>query len=321
MTTVVLVDSDFPDSEVERDVLARSGLDLAEAEAADPDAVQAAAPDARGLLVQWTRVDAAMLDALPRLRAVGRFGVGVDSIDVDEASRRRVVVTHSGDYATEEVAAHTVALALALLRRLPAGDRAVRSGDWTRARHFVGMRRLSGLRAGVVGLGRIGSRVGEHLAALGMDVAGYDPVCGSSRIPLAESLDDLVAASDLVTLHVPLTADTRGLIDARRLALLPDGAVLVNAARGGLVDEEALIHELALGRLGGAGLDVFEHEPLSAGHALCARDDILLSPHVGYFSEEALVEARTRTAAGVAAVLAGEQPSDVANPEVLEAIG
>lgn len=319
MSRVVLVDSDFPDSAVERKVLQRAGVELVEADATDPAAVRAAAPDALGLLVQWTRVGAEMLDALPQVRAIGRFGVGVDTIDVDEASRRSIVVTHSGDYATEEVAAHTLALALSQLRRLPAGDRAVRRGDWTGARHFAGMRRLSGLRAGVVGLGRIGSRVAELFATLGMDVVGYDPIGSSTRIRSVASLDELLAESDLVTLHVPLTADTRGLIDARRLALMPDGAVLVNAARGGLVDEEALIGELASGRLGGAGLDVFESEPLSVDHALCTREDVLLSPHVGYFSEEALVEARTRTTRGVAAVLTGERPGDVANPEVLEA--
>jgi D-3-phosphoglycerate dehydrogenase len=181
------------------------------------------------------------------------------------------------------------------------------------------MRRPSSLRAGVIGLGRIGRRVAELLARLGMEVTGFDPVVDAAEIPLARSLDDLVAASDLLTLHVPLTPATERLIDARRLASMPSGALLVNAARGGLVDEEALLAEVRSGRLAGAALDVFEREPLQARHPLCACEAILLSPHVGYFSEEAVVEARTRTVAGVAAVIRGQRPADVANPEVLEA--
>jgi phosphoglycerate dehydrogenase-like enzyme len=310
--SVLLLDSDFPDDGLEREALAKEGIELVDGRSAAPG------NDPEGLIVMWTKVTAELLDSHPSVRVVGRFGVGVDSIDVDAATRRGVAVVHSGDYATEEVSAHAVAMALALLRRLPAGDAAVRRGDWSGAGHHRGIRRLSSLRAGVVGLGRIGRRVAAQLEALGLAVCGYDPHAAPAEVDCAASLDELVAKSDVLTLHAPLTAGTRHLIDARRFALMPPGSVLVNAARGGLVDQAALAAALDAGRPAAAALDVFEDEPLAAGHPLCARDDVLLSPHVGYFSEQAMVEARTRTVTGVADVLRGRRPRDVADPAALD---
>lgn len=314
---VLLTDSDFGDCELERSALAEAGLELVTTEGRWTEALPGIAANAEGILVQWVPVDEDLLGALRSLRVVGRFGVGVDTIDLEAASRRGIAVVHSGNYATEEVALHTVSLALAAFRRLLPGDRAVRSGRWTDDGYFRGIRRLSGLQAGVVGLGRIGARVAAHLGALGMRVVGYDPQARPPEVPQAASLDQLLTESDLVTLHVPLTPATSGLIDSRRLSLMPPGSVLVNAARGGLVDEDALVRELEAGRLAGAALDVFRNEPLPRDHPLCQRDDVLLSPHVGYYSEQALIEARSRTVEGVISVLRGERPRDIANPEVL----
>jgi D-3-phosphoglycerate dehydrogenase len=313
--TILLADSDFPDTDLERALIEADGLRLVEPAPGGSGSLPEVGRAAVGLLVQWTRVGGDLLAALPNLRAVGRFGVGVDTIDIEAATRREIAVVHSGDYATEEVALHAVALALALLRRVTLGDAAVRSGQWTGSGYHRGIRRASGLRAGVVGLGRIGCRVGQHLSALGLPVAGYDPMPGECPVARTSSLDELLATSDLVSLHLPLTADSRGLIDARRLSLLPPGALLVNTARGGLVDEAALADRLASGQLGGAALDVFEDEPVGPGHPLTGLANVVLSPHVGYFSEQAMVEARTRTVTNLLAAVRGEQPRDIANPQ------
>jgi phosphoglycerate dehydrogenase-like enzyme len=313
--TVLLADSDFPDTDLERALIEADGLRLVEPAPGGSGSLPEMGRDAVGLLVQWTRVGADLLAGLPKLRAVGRFGVGVDSIDVEAATRRAVAVVHSGDYATEEVALHAVALALALLRRVRLGDAAVRSGQWTGSGYHRGIQRASRLRAGVVGLGRIGCRVGQHLSALGLPVAGYDPMPGQCPIARVGSLDELLANSDLISLHLPLTAGTHGLIDARRISLLPAGALLVNTARGGLVDEVALAERLAHGELGGAALDVFADEPVAPGHPLTGLANVVLSPHVGYFSEQAMAEARTRTVTNLLAAIRGEQPRDIANPQ------
>jgi D-3-phosphoglycerate dehydrogenase / 2-oxoglutarate reductase len=319
MSTVLLLDADFADRDPEREILTAAGLELVEPDWSEPGDLAELAGSTAGALVMWTPVDAALLDALPGLRAVGRYGIGVDTIDVAEATRRGIAVVHSGDYATEEVAAHALALALALLRAVPAGERAVRSGEWTGGEYFHALRRPSTLRAGVVGLGRIGRRMAAHLEALGMAVAGYDPIARVEGIAQVGSLEELLRRSDLVSLHLPLTDDTRHLIDRERLALMPEGSVLVNTARGGLVDQAALLDALDRGPLAGAGIDVFEEEPLGTGHPLAGRDDVVLSPHVGYFSVEAIAEARRNTVESVVAAVTGGEPRTLANPEVLRA--
>lgn len=321
MTAVILADSDVPDVDLERRELEAAGLGLVVAASAAVDDVVRAAPDARGLLVMWSRVDADLMDMLPRLRVIGRFGTGVDVVDVEEATRRGIAVVNSGHYATEEVAAHAVALSLALLRRVCTLDRAVREGTWDPIGGAAGMRRLSSLRAGVIGLGHIGERVARTLQALGLDVAGYDELVAPSGIERASTLTELLERSDLVTIHVPLLPTTRRLIDARALGLLPHGALVVNTSRGAIIDEQALIAALGEGRLAGAALDVFEDEPLPDRSSLRDISNVVLTPHVAYYSEEALLEARLRTVRSLAAVLTGNEPADLVNPEYATAAG
>lgn len=315
MIRVILADSDVPDVELERQELEQEGIELIVAPSADVEDVVGAASDAQGVLVMWSRVDRQVMTMLPQLRVIGRFGTGVDVIDVEEATQRGIAVVNSGHYATEEVAAHAVALSLALLRRVCALDRHVRRGEWDPIGGAAGMRRLSTLRAGVIGLGHIGERVARALQALGLDVAGFDEATFPAGIERTATLSQLLERSDLVSIHVPLLPATRTLMEASALARMPDGAFLVNTARGAIVDEEALIEALQRGKLAGAALDVFEDEPLSVDSPLREMENVVLTPHVAYYSEEALLEARLRTVRSLAAVLTGREAPDLVNPD------
>lgn len=317
MTTVVLADSDFPDTELERRELAEVNARLVLAPSPSPSDVIAAAAQAEGLLVMWSRAGAELFDGLPRLRVVGRFGTGVDTIDVAEATRRGIAVVNSGHYSTEEVAAHAVALIMALVRRVCELDRSVRSGEWDPMAHVSEIRRISALRAGVVGLGHIGTRVGRHLQQLGFSVRGYDPQIGAAGIDQEDTLEALLAVSDLVSLHVPLTNATHHLIDRDALARVSPGALLINTSRGSVVDEAAVVEALESGRLAGAALDVFEHEPLSRDSPLLKLRNVILTPHVAYYSLQAVEEARLRTVRAMAQVLRGEVPDELVNADAL----
>ncbi|MCX4097024.1 C-terminal binding protein [Nocardia sp. alder85J] len=248
----------------------------------DPGEIAAAAAGATALLAGYAPVGAQLLDRLPRLRIVSLLSQGSDTVDMAAATARGVWVASVGDAATEEVATHAWALALALVRRL---DFFALHGrrDWL-ARPAAGPRRLSELTLGLIGLGRTGTRIAALAAGSVRRILGH----GHGPIPAgvtATSLDEVVARSDLLSLHLPLTAATAGLIDARRLAAMPPGAWLVNVSRGGLVDAEALADALDSGHLAGAALDVLDTEPPPAGDRLAGHPRVLLTPHIAYLSD------------------------------------
>jgi D-3-phosphoglycerate dehydrogenase / 2-oxoglutarate reductase len=306
VSVVVLLDADFASLDPERQLLGDAGHELAfDEDSPSPHDVEA-------MLMTWRPVDDAELSRWPRLRVIGRFGVGVDMIDLEGAREREVAVVNSGEYSTEEVTTHALALTLALLRQVVGGDRATRRGGWTEATDASRMARVSDLIVGVVGLGRIGRRVGHTWSAgFGCEVIGHDPhatLGGGEPIRQVERLEDLLAVADVVTLHSPLTAESRHLIGAEQLATMKRTAVLVNVARGGLVDEQALVEALGGGEIGGAGLDVFEDEPLEARAVITRLDNVVLSPHVGYLSPKALEQARRQTVEDLIGVLAGRDP-------------
>ncbi|MCB9563260.1 MAG: D-glycerate dehydrogenase [Kofleriaceae bacterium] len=283
-------------------------------------ALAAALGDADALVPLLTeRVDAAVLDAAPRLRVVANYAVGHDNVDVAAATARGVCVANTPDVLTEATADLAFALLLAAARRLGEGERLVRAGAWTgwAPDQLLGAD-VFGRTLGLVGLGRIGAAVGRRARGFAMPILYAAPrpsphaaELGATRV----ELDELFARADVISLHCPLTPSTRGLVDARRLARVRPGAILVNTARGALIDEPALAAALAAGRLGGAGLDVFAAEP-AIDPALIASDRAVLAPHIG----SATTRARTRMvelcASAVRSVLAGEAPPNLVNPEV-----
>lgn len=286
-----------------------SGDDLARA-MADADAV---------IVRSATKITRASLGAPGRLKVIGRAGVGVDTIDVDAATEHGIAVLNAPSGNTISAAELAFALLLALVRRVPAADRSMKQGEWDRAR-FSGTE-LQGKTLGLVGAGRIGGEVSRRAHAFGMRVVVYDPFLNEDRartldVELA-SLEDVLRRADVLSIHVPLTDSTAGLIGAAQLAMMKRGALLVNAARGGIVDESALAHALANNRLGGAALDVFEQEPLPADHPLRKIDNLVLTPHLGASTEEAQQNVALEIAEAVrAALLDGDLSRAVNAPAI-----
>ena len=264
-------------------------------------------PDYDALVVRsQVKVDAEALAAGSRLVVVGRAGVGVDNIDLDAATRAGITVVNAPTANTIAAAEHTLALLYALVRHVPAADASMRGGEWQRAR-FMG-HELRGQTLGIVGLGRIGMAIADRARAMEMELIGNDPyvteeVAAQHAIRLLP-LPELLARADAVTLHVPLTHATRGLVGARELALMKPSAVLVNVARGGVVDETALADALREGRLAGAAVDVFEKEPPTDSPLLAAPNTVL-TPHLGASTEEAQAKVAVETVGQLLDVLAG----------------
>jgi (S)-sulfolactate dehydrogenase len=266
--------------------------------------------DADALIVRnRTSVDVALLDLAPRLRVVGRLGVGLDNIDVAACEARRIEVIPASGANALAVAEYVIATAMLLLRGAYLSTADVSGGHWPRSTLSNG-RELAGKTLGLVGFGGIGRATGQLARALGMRVTGFDPhVPASSRVwndehTLPRAFADLVAEADVVSLHVPLTPATRGLIGAERLATMRSDAVLINTARGGVVDEAALAAALRARKLGGAALDVFDHEPLAAGSPLAGCPGLLLTPHIAGVTRESNQRVSALIAAKVTEVLA-----------------
>jgi glyoxylate reductase len=282
------------------------------------EALLAAAERAEGLLCLLTdRVDAPLLARAQRLRALSSCSVGLDHVDLAAATGRRIPVGHTPGVLTDTTAELALSLLLAVARRVAEADRFVREGRWREwAPDLLLGRDLAGSTLGVIGLGAIGRAVAARAHALGMRVLGWNRT--PRPVPDVEpvSLGDLLARVEFVTVHVALTDETRGLLDAAAFARMRPGASLVNVARGGIVDEAALAAALASGRLGGAALDVFATEPLPAASPLLAAPNLVLTPHIG----SASVRTRTRMAdlavANLLAGLRGERMPHCANPEV-----
>jgi D-3-phosphoglycerate dehydrogenase len=303
---VVVTDQVFPDVEIERQVLGEVGGEL-EVAAGTREDVLARAPGADALLNTYLPIDRDLIARLQRCRIVARYGIGVDNVDLIAAQEVGIVVTNVPDYCVEEVAAHTLALLLSLLRRLPQADAAVRAAAWGTA-PVRPIHRLSGLAIGLVGYGRIARRLSDSLRVLGCRILVHDPyITPSEDGPALVSLEELLRSSDAVSLHAPLTPETRGLIGAPQLELMPEHAVLVNTSRGPLVILEDLLGALRAGRIRGAGLDVFEKEPVNA-EALRDVPGLLATPHMAYYSEEAIRESQRKAAMQVVKVLRGEPP-------------
>jgi phosphoglycerate dehydrogenase-like enzyme len=258
-------------------------------------------------------VDAALLARAPRLRVLARTGVGVDLVDLEEASARGIAVVTTPGAGTRAVAEGVLAHALHLVKRLAPLTRLVREGCWAE-RAGVAVGDLDGATIGIIGYGRIGRRVGELAAAFGMRVRAHDPISPPPADVDCPDLGELAGTSDVLTLHAPLTAATHHLVDAGLLARIRPGAVVVNCGRGGLLDLDAALAALESGRLGGIGLDVFDPEP-PAHHPLFDHPNVVLTPHLMGLSRRATAATFAAAARGVADVLAGRRPPALANPD------
>jgi D-3-phosphoglycerate dehydrogenase / 2-oxoglutarate reductase len=304
---VVVTDQVFPDVETERALLADIDAEL---EVADgpPDEVLRRARDADALLNTYLGVDADGIGQLERCKVIARYGIGVDNIDLVAAREAGIVVTNVPDYCLEEVGVHALALILALYRRLPEADAIVRGGGWG----IDGVRpigRVSELSVGLVGYGQIARRLADALRALGAEVLAFDPYVNpdAARPVRLVGLEELLETADVVSLHCPLTPETRGLIGRSELARMRKDAILVNTSRGPLVVLDELLDALRRGEIRGAALDVFEQEPPDPA----AFEDVpglLLTPHMAFYSEASIRESQRKAATQIIKVLRGEEP-------------
>jgi D-3-phosphoglycerate dehydrogenase len=314
--TVVITDCDHPDVDPERAVFADAGVEVRLEHCASAEDVIGVARDADALIVQYAPVGDEVLHALERCRGVVRYGVGVDTIDVEAATRRGVWVVNVPDYGTEEVSDHAVALLLCLLRGVVRLDRSVRDGGWDESAARP-LHRLSTRTVGVVGCGRIGAAFARKVRGLGLAVQAHDPtgVPGELREAGVEeaALEELLGACDAVSLHLPLEPDTQHLIDAPALERMRRGAYLINTSRGGLVDSTALLSALEAGEIAGAALDVLESEPPEPGDALVNHERVIVTPHAAWYSEESSETLKSEVAREAIRIITGERPRSPVN--------
>jgi len=306
----VLATGTWSDADIENDHLSGQAATVRAASIATEREVERETRSADGVIVSTNPLPRSLIECMgPRVRIIARAGIGLDAIDLDAAAERGIAVLHTPEYATDEVASHAVALILALNRRILAADQVARQ-DWLGWKALSPIQPLCEQTVGVVGAGRIGRATAECIRPLVGSVIVYDPFVsdtpsGARRV---ETLDQLLTQSDIVALHLPLTEDTRGMIGPRELRLLKQGAVIVNVSRGPLIDQSALTAALMDGHIGGAGLDVLEQEPPPANADILTAPNVVLSPHMAWYSTAS--ERRTRTMAvdGMLDFLSGRPP-------------
>jgi D-3-phosphoglycerate dehydrogenase len=308
---IAVTDSVFPSLEPAMAALKRLDPEIRIAKSASETDILDVARDADGVLVTYAKLPGELLRKLQRCKVIGRFGLGVDNIDIKAAAAHNIVVTYVPDYCLREVSDHAMALVLALARKVPFSNSLVQQGRWEMPA-VVPIRRLEGQILGLVGLGNIPRRVVPKAKAFGFKVIAHDPFIAAAvaqelGVELV-SFERLLEISDFISVHAPLTSQTRGLFNADAFKRMKKGACVVNTARGPLVDEAALAAALDAGHLGGAALDVVAVEPLSKDSPLLGRPNVIVTPHTAFYSVEALGELQTKCATDVARVLSGEKP-------------
>lgn len=321
---VVITDFEYPDIEIERSIIEPAGAVVHGYQCKDVNDVIAVVSQAHVVINQYAPITRRVIEHLPPFcKAIAQYGIGVDTIDVPAATERGIMVINVPSYCEDEVAEHALAMMLALARRLPFYDREVRRGVWDYTTQAP-IRRLVGQTLGLIGFGKIARKVAQKASGLGLSIISYDPFIAPEIMQKfgvkAVSLDELLRTSDFVSIHVPLQAQTRHLLGERELRLMKKSAVLVNTSRGAIIDQEALYHALKDGTIRAAGLDVFYEEPPSdrfSGSDLLRLENVLLSPHVAWYSEESIVALRTQLAQDVVRVLMGKKPKGLVNSEVL----
>ena len=308
---VVIAYPGFGDIEIEREILSAAGLEIEHVGNLDTEEAREAARQCDALMVTIQPVRAELIQSLERCRLICRVGTGLDAIEISAATKRGIWVTYAPDYSIDEVSTHAIALVLAQARGLAGLLGATRQGIWNSESGGI-LYRLSNQTLGVVGCGRIGQATAAKGRGLGLEVLVYDPYVDAAAMEKlgvqVVDLETVLRKADYISLHSPLTEETRHLINAETLALMKPTAYLVNAARGGLVDEDALLAAVQSGQIAGAALDVLAVEPVAADHPFLQEERILLTPHAGWYSEESKVDVRVQGAEEVVRVLGGERP-------------
>ncbi len=316
----VITDRVLPSIAPERAVLNKAGIEPVIAPLQDEDSLARTVEDADAIMFCFAQVGERVLKAANRCVVASRYGIGVDNIDVPLCTELGIVVTNVPDYCISEVADHAIGMIIALNRRFLPHDRAVKLGRLDSLSLNEPVKRSSDSTLGIVGFGRIGRAVANLAKSFNMSIVMHDPLINAGETvdgARSMSLDELLRVSDFVTVHVPLTPQNRGMIGTKQIAMMKDSAVIVNCARGGVVDEGALADGLESGKLGGVGLDVLETMEPEANERLFAQPNFIATPHTAFFSESSSAELQRRTAEEVVRVVRAQRPENIVNPEVL----
>jgi D-3-phosphoglycerate dehydrogenase len=317
---VAITDYVFPSLEPEQRVLTPLGVELLPAQCKSEEEIIELTRGADAVLNCYAKMTAHVIENLHRCKIIARYGIGVDNVDLAAATKAGILVTNVPDYCIDEVSDHALALLLALARRITVADGAVKAGAWDVVAH-AGIRRLRGQTLGLIGFGRIAKALASKVQALGMKVLVYDPYVEPVAIAHhgaeAASFDRILTDTDAISIHVPLSEETLNLFGERELARMKPTAFLINTSRGGIVDERPLAIALKENRLGGAALDVLVVEPPPHDHPLRQAPNMILTPHLAFYSRESVMELQTKAAEEVARALRGEPPRSPINREVL----
>ena len=314
---VTITDYTFPDLEIEERILKTAGCEVVARNCKTEDELIALVADADAVITQFARINAAVIGAMTRARAIVRYGIGVDNVDLDAARARGIAVSNIPDYCIDEVADHTLAYILGLTRQVVAHTADLRAGNWRLAVPVPEMKALRDQTVGVIGFGRIGREVVSRLLPFKCRVFVHDPVVSAADITAAgaaaATLDEIFSTADIITLHCPSTPATRRIIGPASLGKMKPGALLINVARGDLVDTAALVAALQSKRVAAAALDVFDPEPLPADHALRTLPNVIIAPHIASVSVVAVQKLREGAATRAATAARGEPPPNVVN--------
>ena len=308
---VAVVDSVFPTLDPAKKALKRVNAVIRMAEEPTPEKILEVAADADGVLATYGQVTAEIIDGLNNCKVIGRFGIGIDNIDIVAAAKKGITVTYAPVYCLDEVSDHAMALLLSLARKIPYANKLVSEGRWEMPA-VVPIARLRGKTVGLIGLGNIPRKIAGKAQAFGMNVIAFDPYCPYEAFQQLSvdkvTFDELLNQSDFISIHAPLTAETENMFNMDAFKKMKNTAFIINTARGPLVNTDDLAVALDNGELAGAGLDVLPNEPPEVSDPIVGRANVVLTPHTGFYSEDALLDLQTTVASDVAAVLAGEEP-------------
>lgn len=317
---VVITDSYHPTLDAELEEFQEMDIDLIQAQTKDEDKIMAATRDADALMVQHAKITRRIIENLEKCRIIARYGVGFDNLDTEAATERGIMVSNVPDYCIDEVSSHAIALLMQCSRKIVQLSNSIKAGRWT---YLVAkpVHKLMGQTLGIVGLGRIGSAAAKKGLGLGLKVQVYDPYVSETDLDVEfVEFDELLSASDFISLHTPLTDETYHMFGETEFSKMKSSAFLVNTARGPVVDGEALYRALETDEIAGAGMDVLESEPLAQDNPLLKLDNFIVTPHIAWYSEESQKLLQRETARAVVAVLKGGKPRSLVNPEVMKTI-
>lgn len=318
---VAVTDYVFPNLEIERQELKKIGADLIESTGSDEESIIEATKDADAILNCYAELTPRVIEFLKKCQIIARYGIGVNNVNIPTATKKGIIVTNVPDYCIEEVSDHTVALILACARKICQLNKTVKNGKWD-FKDYLPMYRIMGQTLGIIGFGKIPRRLVEKLAAYKLNILAYDPyidkkIAKKYNVKLVE-LEELLKESDIISVHTPLTEKTLGILGYDQFKIMKKTAYLINTARGGLIKDNDLAQALKEGEIAGAGLDVLENENINSHHPLVNLENVIITPHSAFYSEQALKDLQYKAVQEVIRVLTGEKPKSCVNPEVFK---